>query len=48
MIDDGGEKDVAVALGLGQLGFQLIAEGHETVHFGDDAFLFGEGREGQE
>ncbi len=35
----------AFGLGGGELSFELVAEGHEFVHFGDDALLFGEGWE---
>ena len=40
-----GEEGVAevagVGLGGGELGFQLVAEGHQLFDFGDDAVLFG-------
>lgn len=39
------EAAAAVALGGGELRFQSVTEGHEVIHFGDDALLFGEGRE---
>ena len=31
-------------MALGELGFQLVAQVHELIDFGDDAVLFGEGR----
>ena len=31
--------------GLGQLGLELIAQGQQFIDFGDDAVLFGEGRQ---
>ena len=33
---------LAGCLGLGELGFEVIAEGHELIDFGHDAVLFGE------
>ena len=36
----------ATLLGLAELLFQLIAEGHQFVDLGDDAVLFGERWEG--
>lgn len=35
-------------LRLAQLAFEGGAAGEEFVHFGDDAFLFGEGWEGED
>ena len=32
-----------LGLGGGELGFQAVAEGHQLIHFGDDAVLLGEG-----
>ena len=32
--------------GIGPAGLWLIAQGHEFIDLGDDAVLFGEGREG--
>ena len=32
-----------MGLGGGELGFQAVAEGHQLIHFGDDAVLLGEG-----
>jgi len=43
-----GKKGVEEGVGFGgELGFQLIAEGHEFIHFGDDAVLFGESGKGK-
>ena len=42
-MEDGFHEFLAFGLGGGELGFQLVAEGHEFIHFGDDAVLFGEG-----
>ena len=39
-------QSVGVGLLLGQLRFELVAEGHQLVHLGDDPLLLGEGREG--
>jgi hypothetical protein len=36
---DGFHQPVIPFLGLFQLGFQIIAQGHELIDFGDDAFL---------
>jgi hypothetical protein len=33
----------AVLLGLVELGFEFVAQGHELIDFVDDAFLFFEG-----
>ncbi len=33
-------------LGGGELGFWLVAEGHEFIDFGDDAVLFGDEKQG--
>jgi hypothetical protein len=35
-----------LGLGAGELGFQAVAEGHQSIDFGDDAALFGEGEKG--
>ena len=32
-------------MGGGELGFELVAQGHEFIDFGDYAALFGEGWE---
>ena len=41
---EGGVVEGDAGLGfLFLLGFELVAEGHELVDFGDDAFLFFEG-----
>ena len=40
------QEPPAALLGLAELLLQLIAEGHQCVDLGDDAVLFGEGREG--
>ena len=36
------QQAAAVGLGDGELGFELVAHGHEFINFGDDAVLFGE------
>ena len=41
------EEGVGFGLGGGELGFQLVAEGHQFIHFGDDAVLFGESGKGK-
>jgi len=41
----GFEQAAAVGLGAGEVGFQLVAEGHEFIDFGDDAVLFGKRRQ---
>jgi hypothetical protein len=46
-MEDGFEEVAGFGLGGGELGFYLVAEGHEFIHFGDDAVLFGEGWEGK-
>ena len=33
-------------LGGGEADFELVAEGHQLVHLGNDAVLFGEGWDG--
>ncbi len=45
--EEGVEEVVGVGLGGGELGVQLVAEGHQFIHFGDDAVLFGERWEGE-
>ena len=42
----GGHQALAALLPLLPGGLQLVAEGHQFVHLGDDAVLFGEGWEG--
>jgi serine kinase of HPr protein (carbohydrate metabolism regulator) len=37
------QQEAAVGLGGGELGFELVAQGHQVVYSGDDAVLFGEG-----
>ena len=39
------EQAVAIGLGLGELGLQLVADRHQLVDLGDDALLFGKGRD---
>jgi hypothetical protein len=40
------QQPPALLTGLVELLLQLVAEGHQFVHLGDDAVLFGEGWEG--
>lgn len=47
-MQNGFEKAAAFGLGAGELRFQSVAEGHQIIDFGDDALLFGEGRERKE
>lgn len=35
----------AFGSGGGELGFQLVTQGHEFIHFADDGMLSGEGVE---
>ncbi len=42
----GFKQSSAVGLGGGELGFQLVAQRHQLIDFGDDAVLFGEGWQG--
>jgi len=44
--EEGVEEIVGFGLGGGELGFQLVAEGHEFFDFGNDAVWFGEGWQG--
>ena len=44
-MEKGVEEAASFGLGGSELGFQLVAEGHEFFDFGDDAVLFGEGRQ---
>jgi acyl CoA:acetate/3-ketoacid CoA transferase beta subunit len=39
VMDGGGKQPVAVGLGLPQLGFQRVAEGHQVVDFGEGPIL---------
>lgn len=41
------EEAPAFGLGSGYLRFQSVAQGHQLFHLGNDAALFGEGREGK-
>lgn len=41
----GGQQTLAALLALGLSGFQLIAQCHEFIDFGNDAVLFGERRQ---
>lgn len=41
----GRQQTLAALLALGLRGFQLIAQRHEFIDFGNDAVLFGEGWE---
>lgn len=40
-MQDGFEEATAVGPGGGELRFELVAEGHQFIHLGDDAVLFG-------
>ena len=40
IVQHGFEEAVAVGAGGGELQFQLVAEGHQFIDFGDDAMLF--------
>jgi hypothetical protein len=42
--DQGGGEAFLPRAGLGEVGLEAVAEGHQFVDFGDDAVLFGEGR----
>lgn len=37
------QQPPALLIGLAELLLQLVAEGHQFIHLGDDAVLFGEG-----
>ena len=37
------QQPPALLIGLVELLLQLVAEGHQFIHLGDDAVLFGEG-----
>ena len=41
-MDDGGEEVVGVGSRLLELGFEVVAEVHELIDLGDDAFLLAE------
>ena len=45
-MEDGFEETAAFGLGGGELCFQLVAQHHQLIDFGDDALLFSEGWEG--
>ncbi len=45
MVQRSFEEAAAFGLGSSELRFQLVAEGHQLIHLGDDAMLFGEGWE---
>ena len=42
----GFEQAAAVGSGGGELGLQLVADGHQLIDLGDDTALFGEGWDG--
>ena len=42
-MEGGFERGAAGVGGVGEAGFQFVAEGHEFIDFGDDALLLGEG-----
>lgn len=46
VMEDRFHEFLAFGLGGGELGFQLVAEGQQFIHFGDDPVLFGEGWDG--
>ena len=41
-MEHGFQQAAAVGLGGGELGFELVAQGHQFVYPGDDAVLLGE------
>ena len=41
LLDQGAGQLFVELAGLGQASFELVAEGHELIYFGDDAVLFG-------
>jgi hypothetical protein len=43
--DQGGGELLVEVAGLAQAGFELVADRHELVYFGDDAVLLGSWRE---
>ena len=43
--DQRGGEALLPGAGLGEVGLEAVAEGHQFVDFGDDAVLFGEGWE---
>ena len=45
---DGFEEAAVFGLGGGELRFQPVTQGHQFIHFGNDAVLFGKGREEHE
>ena len=44
--DEGGKEIRGGGAGGGELGFQLVDQGHQLIHFGDDPALFHEGGDG--
>lgn len=44
-VDDSFEDAAAFGLGSGELRFEPVAQGHQFIHFGDDAMLLSEGWE---
>ena len=45
--DEGSGEAGLPGAGLGEVGFEAVAEGHQFIDFGDDAVLFGERRKWQ-
>ena len=45
LVQDGFEQAAALGLREGELRFQLVAQRHQVIHFGDDPALFGDWRE---
>jgi hypothetical protein len=41
------QQPPALLIGLVELLLQLVTEGHQYIHLGDDAVLFGEGGGGE-
>lgn len=41
-MEDGAQEFLGFGLGGGELSFQLVAESHQFIRFGDDAMLFGD------
>ena len=46
LVQKGVEQVAAGIVACGEAHFQLVAEGHQFINFGDDAVFFGQGREG--
>jgi hypothetical protein len=44
LVEGGFEEAAGLGLDGGELGFEAVAEGHQFVHFGDDAVLFAQRR----